>query len=404
MMNEKPVEPVDINTAESDDSDYREEALREYAKAHQSFNLTRLIPARAWILLMVIGLIMAGGLTWFFCGTLVTRVSGQGILVGKMSSLNNVSFYGDNGYVTSILVEVGQKVTKDQILGTVHDPNLANKAEQVEQKISELNDRYQQQVKQAERAIAIRQQQIDEEVMNLKKLITQDKKNAVSQRLVYDQKALSFLKAEFELYKEDWEDKLLSLKLRIAQYEKVRQNLQKVAIMGDTIRSPVDGYVFSIQAEKSDFVSQGQVLFHISPYMESLIVQAYIPANEAKAIRQGMPVEVIPGFIEPLEYGAIRGVVSHVSEYPESVASMTVRLKNRSLVKKFFDMGPVIAVKIELQEDKHNFSGLAWTSSRGPHLKLTQGTLVNLYVVVERRRPVSYILPRVENLTHDDAQ
>ena len=61
--------------------------------------------------------------------------------------------------------------------------------------------------------------------------------------------------------------------------------------------------------------------------------------------------------------------------------------------------GPLIEVKTSLQKDTRTISGYDWGGGPGPALKLTTGTPTNVRVLVEKRRPISYVIPILRDLT-----
>lgn len=342
---------------------YREEALLEYAKAHQSSQLTQIITPRAWILLLVVIMLLVSVLAWFFLGTVVTRIHGEGVIIEDSGSMYSISFQGkEDGYVETIQKDVGQKVIKGDVLALIHNDDQMHEILDMQDQINTLEEAYKQQ------------------------------KERIKKR--------QHLSDNLALYNAQAEDELSKLKLELIHKKIILQRLKAIFLSDNTVVAPVDGYISSVMINEGDRVVEGVELFRISLGNEKLIVQAYISAHEAKIIKEGMLAEVVPTFTEQLEYGAIKGTVLQVADYPETLASITALLKNRSLVANFWGHGPAMAVKIGLQKNKNNPSGVEWSSSRGPNTLLTKGTLVDVYVVVDKQHPVSFILPRAEYATH----
>ena len=55
--------------------------------------------------------------------------------------------------------------------------------------------------------------------------------------------------------------------------------------------------------------------------------------------------------------------------------------------------GALMQVKLTLQQDSTTESGYAWTSSRGPSTQVSSGVTAQVRVIVERRAPITFILP-----------
>ena len=68
-------------------------------------------------------------------------------------------------------------------------------------------------------------------------------------------------------------------------------------------------------------------------------------------------------------------------------------LRNDSLVEALSGKGTSVEVQIELMADPNMPSGFKWSSSVGPPTAVFSGTLATATVVVERRRPISLVIP-----------
>lgn len=331
---------------ETDESLYRSEALAEYAEAQQSYHLTQIITPQSWITLTVLGIFLIAGLFWFCFGVVTTRIQGEGLLVWKTGSIYSVNLQGADGEMQSVNIVSSQKVTKGQVLGTMHASGLIDQIQPTQKLVNELHEQYQHLGKNA--PIGLR--------TTLRTQIMQE------------------------------ESKLSILKKRLAR--------------ASIIKSPIDGEVFWVMTQPGDYVKDGQNLFTISPNTSSshraILAQAYIPLSQGKRIKKGMLAEVVPSFTQELAYGAIKGKVIQVGAGPENQQTMSAFLKNKALLKRFSGDEPVIMVRIQLDKNPKNFSGFDWTASNGPHTHLTVGTLVSVSILAEREHPISLILPRLE--------
>ena len=56
-----------------------------------------------------------------------------------------------------------------------------------------------------------------------------------------------------------------------------------------------------------------------------------------------------------------------------------------------------IEVHFELIRDPKTPSGYAWSSSLGPPFLIASGTKLSAAVVVERRKPYTYVLPTIKS-------
>ena len=61
--------------------------------------------------------------------------------------------------------------------------------------------------------------------------------------------------------------------------------------------------------------------------------------------------------------------------------------------------GPLIEVKTSLKRDPSTVSRYDWGGGPGPSLQLTTGTPTEVRVLVAERRPISYVIPILRDLT-----
>ena len=165
------------------------------------------------------------------------------------------------------------------------------------------------------------------------------------------------------------------------------------------IRSPYSGRVIEVS------VSFGQ---YIQPTHQIAVVEldaddkklkglVYFPVKDGKKIGNGMIMQITPSIVERERYGSMQSTVVRVSEYPISRAAAATILGSAEFALAITGSTPVIEVEAELLKDPDTKSGYAW-SSKGPDLKLTPGTTITCRVTVERRSPISYVLPVLRTL------
>jgi HlyD family secretion protein len=57
------------------------------------------------------------------------------------------------------------------------------------------------------------------------------------------------------------------------------------------------------------------------------------------------------------------------------------------------EQGPLIQVDVDLIRDPSTPTGYRWSSSHGPNLKISSGTLAAGDIVVKSDRPISLVIP-----------
>jgi HlyD family secretion protein len=108
-------------------------------------------------------------------------------------------------------------------------------------------------------------------------------------------------------------------------------------------------------------------------------------------------IRVTPDTVERARFGGIEGEIESVSAFPVGLEHVERVIGNREVARGLVDAGFRIEVMASL-EGADTPSGLAWSSSRGPELEITAGTTTSARVAVERRRPITFVLPYLRTL------
>ena len=88
-----------------------------------------------------------------------------------------------------------------------------------------------------------------------------------------------------------------------------------------------------------------------------------------------------------------------MAEFPSTSRGMIRLLGNEALVTRLMEQGPPIQVNVALRRDPATPTGYRWSSSRGPNLKISSGTLATGDIVIQRDRPVHLIVPKIREAT-----
>ena len=122
----------------------------------------------------------------------------------------------------------------------------------------------------------------------------------------------------------------------------------------------------------------------------------FIPAGDGKKVSVGMQVQISPSTVKPEEFGFMLGQVKSVSLFPSTPEGMQRVLRNDQLVKELAQRGSPIEVVTDLLLDPTTRSGFKWSSPQGPPLGIFSGTLCTGSIVVDRKRPVEYVIPKIK--------
>jgi len=179
------------------------------------------------------------------------------------------------------------------------------------------------------------------------------------------------------------------------EIDKYEYNLEKTRI-----KSSVSGVVSDIKVNEGAALGQGNDVVTIRQLSEENLIVCYIPLNSGKKVKPGMPVIIKPTTINEQEYGHMEAEVVKIDEYVATAASMRGILGDDTLVQAFTQNGPVVGVTCRLRTDESTASGYWWSNKKGADIMITEGTLISADIVIEKKKPISMIIPLLkEKLT-----
>jgi HlyD family secretion protein len=110
-----------------------------------------------------------------------------------------------------------------------------------------------------------------------------------------------------------------------------------------------------------------------------------------------MDVKIAPADVKSEDFGFLKGKILSVSESAASPQELDRILNNQAKTQKYMEQEPFIAFA-ELIPDSNpkNVSGFKWTSAVGPPKEITSGSFCTYQVVVDQKRPISYVIPMVK--------
>lgn len=407
-----------------DSSIFRKTSLVRLSSPEQLDTIMRVTGAKRWLALAGMFLILGVAVIWGYEGTIDTKVSGSGVIVRAGNVLNVVA--AGAGLVTAISVNLGDQVTADQVVAKVSDPEIVEKIRLARSALEEAKS-------ERERNFSLRQQGAQLQVAAL----SRDQANAqreiqelgeqakiateqigvdnqllakgliTRQQTLQDQQKLVQINGEIESrrakIKQMDADKYAAqtdpqrfdeeMKGRIAELERNLAGLENQMAIQSSVESPYDGQVIEMKAVPGSLVAAGSPILSIQPRGNTLEVLVYLPSLQAKAVLPGMAAEVSPSTVKREEFGFIRGKVVYVGEFPASSDALMRNFQNETLVHSILAGGPVTELRVTLERDAASVSGYRWSSSRGPAITISSGTLCTAQVITRHQAPVSLLYP-----------
>ncbi|MGA2985522.1 MAG: NHLP bacteriocin system secretion protein [Terriglobia bacterium] len=407
-----------------DTSIFRKTSLERLSSPEQLDTIMRVTGAKRWLALGGMFLVLGVAVIWGYAGTIDTKVSGSGVIVRAGTVLNVVA--SGSGLVTSINANLGDRVKADQVVAKVSDEEILEKIRLARSALEEAkaererNLLLRQQGAQLQvEALARDQANAQREIQELgeqvkisteqiavdnqlltKGLITRQQTLQDQQKLVEINGQIESLRAKIKRIEADQYTARTDpqrfdeeMKSRIGGLERNLAGLEDQMANQSSVESPYDGQVIEMKAVPGSLVAAGSPILSIQPQGNTLEVLVYLPSLQAKAVQPGMAAEISPSTVKREEFGFIRGKVVYAGEFPASFDALMRNFQNETLVRSIMAAGPVTELRVILERDPASMSGYKWSSSRGPAITISSGTLCTVQVITRQQPPVSLLFP-----------
>jgi HlyD family secretion protein len=392
--------------------------------------------AQVGLALLTVALGLVGwGLFW----PIPTEVSGQGVLI-----------YPDNagmvdarapGQVRRLLVKVGDRVRRGQVLIELHLPVLERELQQqrgnlaqLERQNRALDQRDALRLESERRRVAVGlakladdrqryselQRTFANKLRNLDWLSRREVVAPLSAEVVSTEQGLTSssvnlnaislnaknLLAELQQVTLVIESEALQRRYQIGELRRqIRVTEARLAYDGRLLAER-DGSVLDLQVIPGQTLRTGQRLGTIghtstpSSRSPALGAVAYFAPADARRLPLGLPVEVVPQWKERSRFGGIVGRVRRVLSLPATEEDVATTTGNPQLARALLQQGPAMRVDIDLLRDARSGDGYRWTLSRGSAVfPVREGLTVTSHAYVEWRSPLSYAIPGLRSLT-----
>ena len=409
---------------------FREEAVRELGDPRGLDEAITLVRPRGWVALAAFGVLALAAVVWAVFGRLDYRVDGLAVLLHEGSRIIPVTAPAD-GRVIAVHVRKGQQVTKGALLAELSLPALEAQISALDASIAALEDEIRllaaslaqenaADEKELEKALAAHEQALaaarqketflarklaDDEALLKKGFATKEAVEATRQEwLAARQDVLTLsaeivrLRAQAAATRTDRAARLDDLKRTLLQEKGRRTVLVATKATNGRLLADEDGLVVAVEELPGRRVAAGQPILTIETKGGPLAAYAYFPLAAGKKLAQGNAALVAPTTVERSLYGAMKAHVTRVDALPSDRADLLARFGNEALVRQIMGAGAPLAARLALEPAPGTASGFAWTSSKGPAVTLSPGTLAAATVVVRRIRPISLLVPVIEEL------
>jgi HlyD family secretion protein len=405
---------------------FRKVALERLSSPEQLDQLMQVTNPRGWLALGALGALLLTALGWAVFGSIPTDATGEGILLRQGGLSNLVA--PEPGQVEELLVSVGDVIEKGQVVARVRQEELLRQIQDTRDKLAGARSEYRDLLRYAGEQGRLRDRGLAQQRSNLEQTIRALEREVelARDRVAADRDLLkdglvtkqTFLASEQRL--NEAQDRLATARLdlnglelkrleagqQVEQQLEVRQaeirNLElelreRQARLAQTasVVSPHAGRVLEVLVDRGDVVTPGTPLLNLEVVSRELMAVLFVPASAGKRVQPGMRVRVSPSTVKREEYGSLLGRVVWAAEFPSTSRGMIRVLGNEDLAERLMQEGPPIQVNVALDRDPATPSGYRWSSSTGPSIEISSGTLASGSVIVKQERPIYLIIPKV---------
>ena len=156
------------------------------------------------------------------------------------------------------------------------------------------------------------------------------------------------------------------------------------------IKSTQSGIVTTVCAEPGNVVDK----YDIIDANNNNVVMAFLPIDTGKNIQVGMSAIVAPMSVDTQKYGHMEAEVVGVDDYITSNDDVTAIVGNNSGVTEYISPDtPLTAIALSLKKDETTASGYYWTAEKGKQLDISDGTIMDVKLIIDKSAPISKLLP-----------
>lgn len=389
--------------------------------------LMRVTDPLAWTLQWIVMSILTILLLWAFFGVIPITAQGKGVTATPGGIFQVFAPLG--GSVQEIMVQQGQFVKKGDPLVQLRSGSLSlsfslaeaglKAAEEalavLEAEVEKEGKEFRQATETALHSAQFKLTTLEAEIPYLmqnlnsrqelyqKGLISlSDSEQAVKalgqQRIAIENTQAEIASLEAQLSKPYRQSEIRSAQERVRKEE---ENLQqtKYEIGKLMVKAPRDGTILDLLVHLNSPVDRGTTpLFSMEAPLgagETLQFFSFFPASpDNSPYEVGMPVEISVSGVDSDDYGRILGKVSKITQYSLTEEQVFVKTGRKTLSQSIVSRFPTaVGVVIEPTLDPNTPTGYKWTGGQGPNRSIPAGTYFSAFMIVERRRPISYAMP-----------
>lgn len=367
----------------------RKASVEKLSSPEQLDQMMRVTSPMGWVSVVAIGAIIVAAIVWSVTFPMPVKVDGRGFMV-RGEAVREVQILA-GGTVLSVEVKTGDVIESGTVVARLSMPDIEARLISARALLGELEaqtsssgsqtasiqGRLRAQISRLEADRKQKQQLVD------RGLLTSAAVAAIDQQITSLQNSL----AQSMIGTGDRglrvEDKRLEVK-----------ELESKLAADAAVRTPFSGRVVAVRAGVGQPVRPGDALLSLESISDPMRVIGFVPLAAGKSVSAGLEARISPSFVRVEDYGFLLGKVVSVSELPATPEEVQRIVANDALARQYLDLNPFQVVIEPIPAETP--SGFRWTSSAGPPVQVGSGTDCTVQVVVETRKPISYVIPTIK--------
>lgn len=367
----------------------RKASVEKLSSPEQLDMMMRVTSPMGWVAVLAIGALIVVAIVWSVTFPMPVKVDGRGFMV-RGEAVREVQIL-TSATIQSVEVKTGDVIEAGAVVARLAMPDVearlaSSKAllVELEQQTSDsgsqtasIQGRLRAQIARLEQDRRQKQQLVD------RGLLTSAAVASIDQQITSLQNSL----AQSMIGTGDRGLRVEDKRLEVKELEAKLAN-------ESVVRSPFTGRVVAVRAGVGQPVRPGDALLSLESTGDPMRVIGFVPLAAGKKVSAGLEVRIAPSFVRVEDYGFMVGKVVSVSALPATPEEIQRIVANDSLARQYIDLNPFqVVIEPTAAETP---SGFKWTSSSGPPVEVGSGTDCTVQVVVETRKPISYVIPTVK--------
>jgi len=367
----------------------RKASIEKLSSPEQLDMMMRVTSPMGWVAAAAIGVLIVAAIVWSVTFDMSVKVDGLGYMV-RGEAVQEIQALSA-GTIQAIEVQTGQVIEPGAVVAKLSLPDLEARLASAKSLLADLES---QSSSTGAQTAAI-QGRLRAQIARLEQERRQ--KQALVDRGLLTSAAVASIDQQITSLQNSLAQSMIGTGDRGLRVEDKRlevSELEAKLATDSVVRSSFGGRVVAIRAGVGQPIRQGDPIVNLESVDSPMRVVGFVPLAAGKQVSEGLDVRISPSFVKVEDYGFMVGKVVSVSTLPATPEEIRRIVANDALARQYIDLNPFQVIIEPVKADTP--SGFKWTSSAGPPVEVGSGTDCSVQVVVETRKPISFVIPTVK--------